>query len=176
MQCRNCEQPALDNGSGLCDFHFELQREELRQRLRATGEVPVVKLAPKKVVRPQSVAQRRMPLRAWLPVALLVGFLVLVNSYNRESRTESPKQFLNAQPGETWVIQSADVVLMRSPAIPGSASEMASAMVTGVPVGASLRVTGGGASRWKQVALVKGGQVLEGWVLADTVPLASLMN
>lgn len=178
MQCRNCEQPALDNGSGLCDFHFELQRDELKRSLQASGELPVAKVSSKRVVLPAVVPRRRMPLRAWIPVAALALLLIIVNSYYRgdSSRPAAPRGFLNAQAGETWIIQSPDVLLMKAPAIPASSSDMAGAMVTGVPYGASVRVISGSSGRWKKVSLLKGGQALDGWVLADTVPTASKSN
>lgn len=178
MQCRNCDQAALDNGSGLCDFHFELQREELKRNLQASGQLPVVKVSSKRVAQPAAVPRRRIPLRAWFPVAALALLLIVVNTYYRGdgSRTAAPRSFLNAQSGETWIIQSTDVLLMKAPAIPASSADMAGAMVTGVPYGASVRVISGSSGRWKQVSLLKGGQALDGWVLADTVPTASKSN
>lgn len=179
MHCRNCEQPALDNGSGLCDFHFELRREELKRNLQATGELPVFKSSPKRAVPPAVAPRRRIPVRAWLPVAGLAALLVAVNTHYRDggqTRLAASRGFLSAQAGETWVIRSSDVVLMKTPAIPPSAAAMAEAMVTGIPYGATVQVHGGSAGRWKQVSLLKGGQALDGWVLADTVPTATKSN
>ncbi|KJK03565.1 hypothetical protein UB43_03445 [Pseudomonas sp. 21] len=179
MQCRNCEQPALDNGSGLCDLHFELQRDELKRNLQASGELPVAKISSKRVVLPVVVPRRRMPLRAWVPVAALAALLVAVNTYYRDGsqgRSPAARSFLSAQAGESWVIRSSDVALMKTPAIPSRSSDMAEAMVTGIPYGATVQVIGGSAGRWKQVSLLKGGQSLDGWVLADTVPTASKSN
>ncbi|MCY1506588.1 hypothetical protein D9M68_408400 [compost metagenome] len=73
MHCRKCEEPALDNGSGLCEFHFEAQRAAIRSSLAAdvpSAAVPSFGGTPKAV-------EERPP----IPVLLGMGLTMAITMF-----------------------------------------------------------------------------------------------
>lgn len=176
MPCPKCGADSMDGAFGLCAPHFEEQREAIRERLADLGPVPTVKLSSETGANVGVVARRGRSAVSPAFIVMLVLFAAVL-FYMGDEREVTPRSFRDAAPGETWQINSADVVVVNQPRIAPSPIEFAAMLVTGVPTGTTVMVLGGSRSDpWKYVVLDKGGRGLQGYILSETVKSARKAN
>ncbi|MFR0693592.1 hypothetical protein ACLUTX_29650 [Enterobacterales bacterium AE_CKDN230030158-1A_HGKHYDSX7] len=153
MQCRLCKQIALSDESGLCAFHFELAHS------RSPG------------LRSARSYLARFPLWLGLVIAGLALWLGLsLKEMYRHNPVETTP-FMDASPGDTWIIKGARIRLFSTPQ-----EESSTHNAIYVPNGALAKISATRENGWKQVTVVKGGHLMEGWILAKRVRAANKAN
>lgn len=154
MQCRLCKQIALTDESGLCAMHFELERSQLKGR---------------RSVRPYLA---RFPLSLGLIIAGLALWLGLSLKAMYAHNPVDSTPFVEARPGETWIIKGRRVRLFSAPQRELGSGHNAIFL----HYGALAEIKATRDDGWMQVRVVNGGQLMEGWILAQNVPAANKAN
>lgn len=175
MACPKCGAESMDGAEGLCEPHFEAQRDEIRARLASAGPLPVTKQAPRRKAVP-APSPKQAKQAAW-PAAVVIALALFATfRYSGDSEPAAPLRFSQASADETWVITSENVAILKAPQIPEGKLAFLAATVAVLRPGEQVLVIGGRRSdSWKQVIPVSRPSQ-SGWVLADTVKSAALVG
>lgn len=167
--CSQCSEPSMNNGSGLCEPHFEARRAALKEQI---GPVPATKTV-KRSAKPDQPKYSAWKLSVAIIAAVLLWWLYISPDGNavRESLVK-PSGFEGAAAGEYWRVDDENVALLQKPEQPDSELAFSSNLIMIVPSGSTVRIVGS-QGPFKQVIVSRPPHSIAGWIQSQTVDRAT---